>query len=287
MNRSVATIRSANISTTSPAMASSNRSMCRPIGPRNDSRTRPPGCSAPPKKPAGRMPSSPMRISARTTCARSSTGSSATRWCGACACSCTGTRTRSIALPRMAICARIPTIRRNVARLADYGWSFDLQVFAPQMPGAAGLAEACPKVTFVLQHAGMLEDLSPAGRAPGAPAWCGWRRVRTSSASSRGSAPSFIATTLRISPLSLPSTVAIFGPDRCLFGSNFPIEKLWTDYRALVDAYLDAVKSNPQSSRCDHARHGDAGLSDRALVRRGESKRRKTGGKYGFGNQDS
>ena len=58
-----------------------------------------------------------------------------------------------------------PKIRRNVARLADYGWSFDLQVFAPQMADAAQLAEACPNVTFILQHAGMLEDLSPAGRA--------------------------------------------------------------------------------------------------------------------------
>ena len=56
-----------------------------------------------------------------------------------------------------------PKIRRNVARLAEYGFSFDLQVFAPQMAGAAGLAEACPDVTFILQHAGMLEDLSPAG----------------------------------------------------------------------------------------------------------------------------
>ena len=25
-------------------------------------------------------------------------------------------------------------------------------------------------------------------------------------------------------------TVSIFGADRCLFGSNFPIEKLWTRY---------------------------------------------------------
>jgi predicted TIM-barrel fold metal-dependent hydrolase len=58
-----------------------------------------------------------------------------------------------------------PLIRRNMARLADYGWSFDLQVFAPQMADAAGLAEACPGVTFILQHAGMLEDLSPEGRA--------------------------------------------------------------------------------------------------------------------------
>jgi predicted TIM-barrel fold metal-dependent hydrolase len=32
-------------------------------------------------------------------------------------------------------------------------------------------------------------------------------------------------------------TVHAFGAERCLFGSNFPIEKLWTDYGALVAAY--------------------------------------------------
>jgi predicted TIM-barrel fold metal-dependent hydrolase len=51
--------------------------------------------------------------------------------------------------------------------------------------------------------------------------------------------------------------VAIFGADRCLFGSNFPIEKLWTNYRDLVDAYLDATKLNP--------RHRDAILRDTAM----------------------
>lgn len=30
-----------------------------------------------------------------------------------------------------------PTLQRNVARLADYGWSFDLQVFASQMRSAS------------------------------------------------------------------------------------------------------------------------------------------------------
>ena len=32
-----------------------------------------------------------------------------------------------------------PTVQRNIAHLADYDWSFDLQVFAPQMAGAAEL----------------------------------------------------------------------------------------------------------------------------------------------------
>ena len=74
-----------------------------------------------------------------------------------------------------------PVIRRNVARLADYGWTFDLQVFAPQMEDAAGLADACPDVTFVLQHAGMLEDLSDEGRAAWRDGMRGSPPARTSS----------------------------------------------------------------------------------------------------------
>jgi len=37
-------------------------------------------------------------------------------------------------------------------------------------------------------------------------------------------------------------TVAIFGAERCLFGSNFPIEKLWTSYRDLVGAFRTAAE---------------------------------------------
>jgi predicted TIM-barrel fold metal-dependent hydrolase len=39
----------------------------------------------------------------------------------------------------------------------------------------------------------------------------------------------------------LDDNVAVFGAERCLFGSNFPIEKLWTSYRDLVDAYRTAT----------------------------------------------
>jgi predicted TIM-barrel fold metal-dependent hydrolase len=136
--------------------------------------------------------------------------------------------------------ARDPAVRRNVARLADYGWSFDLQVFAGQMPGAAELAASCPAVPFVLQHAGMLEDTTDRG-------WAEWRAGMRQLAAepnvvSKLSAfgtfihrndPAHIARLVR-------ETVAIFGAERCLFGSNFPIEKLWTSYRDLVDAFLDA-----------------------------------------------
>ena len=94
------------------------------------------------------------------------------------------------------------TLQRNVAHLADYGWSFDLQVFAGQMAGAVQLAMACPDVTFILQHAGMLEDTSDAGRS----AWhTGMAMLATCPnvvSNSPGSAPSFTATTSATSPAS-------------------------------------------------------------------------------------
>jgi predicted TIM-barrel fold metal-dependent hydrolase len=36
-------------------------------------------------------------------------------------------------------------------------------------------------------------------------------------------------------------TVELFDPGRCLYGSNFPIEKLWCSYGELIDAYRGAV----------------------------------------------
>ncbi|MEP3277293.1 MAG: amidohydrolase family protein [Stappiaceae bacterium] len=134
-----------------------------------------------------------------------------------------------------------PVVRRNIAHLADYGWSFDLQVFAPQMEIAAGLAEACPDVTFILQHAGMLEDTSVEGRK----AWKGGmqRLAGCDNVVTKLSAfgtfihrndPAFIADMIM-------TTEKIFGAKRCLFGSNFPIEKLWTSYEALIGAFKEGA----------------------------------------------
>ena len=109
------------------------------------------------------------------------------------------------------------------------------------MADAAGLAEACPKVTFVLQHAGMWEDLSPEGRAA-------WRAgmARLARCPNVVSKLSGLGTFIHRNDVAhitnvLDDTVAMFGAERCLFGSNFPIEKLWTGYRDLVDAYRTAA----------------------------------------------
>jgi predicted TIM-barrel fold metal-dependent hydrolase len=134
-----------------------------------------------------------------------------------------------------------PTVRRNVAALGEQGLVFELQVFASQMQSAAALADAAPATTLVLQHAGMPEDLSEDGMGA-------WRRGMAELARR----PNVVA---KLSGLGTflhrldrdhvaritAETVRLFGPERCLFGSNFPIEKLWTDYAALIAAHRDAV----------------------------------------------
>ena len=139
--------------------------------------------------------------------------------------------------------ARNETLQRNISRLDDYGWSFDLQVFPSQMDGAAELAAACPKVKFVLQHSGMLEDMSDDGRNF-------WRERMTKLAKRKNvycklsgygtfihkNDPAHIAWLIQ-------ESVAIFGEKRCLFGSNFPIEKLWTTYKSLVNAFVEGASA--------------------------------------------
>jgi predicted TIM-barrel fold metal-dependent hydrolase len=137
--------------------------------------------------------------------------------------------------------ARNPTLQKNVARLADYGWTFDLQVFAEQMEGASELAASAPKVTFILQHAGMLEDLSGSG-------WEYWRTAmrRLAARPNVVSKLSGLGTFIHKNDAAhvaaiVRETVGIFGPARCLFGSNFPVEKLWTKYADLIAAYRGAL----------------------------------------------
>jgi predicted TIM-barrel fold metal-dependent hydrolase len=142
-----------------------------------------------------------------------------------------------------------PLFQRNVSRLADHGLAFDLQVFPGQFESAGALADACPGVTFVLQHAGMPEDLSETGLAR-------WREglSRLAARPNVVAKLSGLGTFLRRLDAGYVAritaeTLARFGPERCLFGSNFPIEKLWTDYAALVSAYEAALGGMEEAGR--------------------------------------
>ncbi|WMS43060.1 amidohydrolase family protein [Acuticoccus sp. MNP-M23] len=137
---------------------------------------------------------------------------------------------------------------RNVQRLADYAMVFELQIFAGQVDAALRLVDECPDVIFVLQHAGMPEDLTDEGKAD-------WREAigRLAKAPNVLCKLSGFGTFIHANdPAHIAWTVAesleMFGATRCLYGSNFPIEKLWTSYDALIGAVKDALADAPDET---------------------------------------
>lgn len=136
-----------------------------------------------------------------------------------------------------------PIVQRNVAQLANYGWCFELQVFPHQADQAVSLARACPEVTFVLQHTGMLEDNSEEGRA----AWMYAMRRISKCKNVVVKLSGFGTFSHRYDPEAIAHqasvAVKLFGAKRSMFGSNFPIEKLWTTYPSLVGAFKEGTSA--------------------------------------------
>ena len=142
-----------------------------------------------------------------------------------------------------------PAWRAGLRHVEQRGLSFDLQVFASQMGDAAILARDFPGVTFVLQHAGMLEDRSPEG-------WARWRRGMTALAA----CPNIVSKLSGFGTFEhqcsvalwrpvIEETVTLFGAARCLFGSNLPIEKLWTTYDRVVAVTRDCLAACTPAER--------------------------------------
>jgi len=124
--------------------------------------------------------------------------------------------------------------RAGLRELEARGLLFELQVFASQMDDAAKLARDFPGVQFVLLHAGMLEDRSAAG-------WALWRTGMAKLAACpnvsvklSGLGTFEHACTVDLWQPVVRETLSMFGAERCVYGSNYPIEKLWTTYDRII-----------------------------------------------------
>jgi len=127
-----------------------------------------------------------------------------------------------------------PGWRRGLAEVGRRGLIFELQVFADQMADSARLARDHPHLSFVLMHAGMLEDRSVQG-------WAAWRRGMRGLAgcpnvfvklSGLGTFEHRCAVDLW-RPV-IEETLGMFGSRRCMFGSNVPVEMLWASYADII-----------------------------------------------------
>src|SRR5258708_4907929 len=134
-----------------------------------------------------------------------------------------------------------PNWRRGFALLADRGLSYDLQATASLMRAAATLADDFPRTTIVLTHCGLPLDQSQ-------PSMAAWREgiavlARRQNVVAKISGLGMLDRALRPDVLR-PIVHAIldeFRPERCMFGSNFPVDRLMVSYSGLVSLVKDLV----------------------------------------------
>ena len=127
--------------------------------------------------------------------------------------------------------------------LAERGLSFDLQLIPPQLDRARAVLEQVPELPVALCHCGSPWDQSAAGLRH-------WRaglerlaelpRVYCKVSGLGMFNPRWHTRDLR--PLVL-AVIDTFGPERVMFGSNFPVDKLYRSYAELWDAY-DAITAD-------------------------------------------
>ncbi|SDC73068.1 Predicted metal-dependent hydrolase, TIM-barrel fold [Cupriavidus sp. YR651] len=139
--------------------------------------------------------------------------------------------------------------RRGYGLLGRHGMSFDLQAPWWHLDQAADLARDFPQTQLVLNHTGLPADRSEAGLD-------GWRRAMEHLAREPNVA-------VKISGLGLPGrpwtqednvpvirdTIAIFGADRCMFASNYPVDSLVAPYATILAGFVAAISNLPQAQQ--------------------------------------
>ena len=134
-----------------------------------------------------------------------------------------------------------PDFLRGLKEIGARGLSFDLQLIPELMPATARLLEQAPETKVALCHAGSPHDRTPAGLT----AWA--QALRTLSelpqvACKLSGLGMFQHdwTTEDFRPL-VESCLDQFGAARCMFGSNFPVDSLYSDYTTLFTAIQTLV----------------------------------------------
>jgi predicted TIM-barrel fold metal-dependent hydrolase len=138
-----------------------------------------------------------------------------------------------------------PRWRRGFALLEPNGLSFDLQTPWWHFDAAAGLARDFPKTSIIVNHTGLPTDRSAEGLA-------GWRAAMHALAQCAnvfvkisGLGQAGLAWTSAANEAIIRDTIAIFGVDRCMFASNYPVDKLCAPFANIFAAFRAAVSERP------------------------------------------
>jgi predicted TIM-barrel fold metal-dependent hydrolase len=144
--------------------------------------------------------------------------------------------------------SRSPEWRRGFKELVRRGLSYDLQLYFWQVDEFIDLAREFPDTQIILNHTGMQVD--------GPALFDGWRKAMARLAEVPNVACKISGlgmgdwawTTESIRPY-VEAAIEAFGVDRCMFASNFPVDKLFSSYDAIWDAFKAITATYSLSDR--------------------------------------
>lgn len=137
----------------------------------------------------------------------------------------------------------------NARRIEKHGLSLDVQIYWQQAGAVRELAQRNDTTQMILCHTGMPADQSASGLEA-------WRRAMRQLAGLPNIAMKISGfsmferdwTAASIRPLVL-ETIDIFGTDRCMFATNFPVDSLGATYAKIWNAYDEITRNFSDSER--------------------------------------
>jgi len=138
----------------------------------------------------------------------------------------------------------------GIQSLGELGLSYDICIRAPELPDAAKLIDACPGTALILDHCGNADVKVKDQTA--------WKRDMAAVAGRKnvvGKVSGIIAsaapgkwTVDDLAPI-VNHTLDVFGPDRVMFGGDWPVCTLAASYREWFDALREIVANRPESEQ--------------------------------------
>lgn len=132
--------------------------------------------------------------------------------------------------------------RKGFSLLKKYNLSFDLQIYPHQMNEAVKIATMFPDIQIILNHCGMPVDRTADGIKY-------WRKEIKLLARHENIAVKISGLGMTDHQWTLGSirpfildVIDIFGTERCMFASNFPVDRLYGRYSDLWLSFLEIVK---------------------------------------------
>ena len=134
-----------------------------------------------------------------------------------------------------------PVFRSPFALLRRYDLSFDLQIFPRQAADAAKLIAVHADTQFIINHSLMPFDRSESGLTLWREGLATLARLPNTAIKISGLGMSAAGWNTQMSHRLVRTTLDVFGPDRCWFGSNFPVDRLMIDYDTPWQVFREAI----------------------------------------------